>query len=314
MAFFKRIVLPLIIAATSFQSTAEGGLWDSVKSVFIAPEKPQAPMIKVLIAHDIDQANIEVRGKHYVKDPYKNDYLSTHYSSKKGVVEAQPTGLKWGEAYPGVYQLNIVPDHEKTIVVINGTPYKGEVYIYDIGGRISIINKIDIEDYLNSTLSGVTAQPWSDEALSATSIASRTHAYYLANNASNPYWHVRAEEVGYNGQKSVKEGTNVARAIKATKYMVMSQTGTYEGILTPFPVEVVTSSGSQTKGRGYSFSLDDAEYLAQRGDNAAKILTSSFPNTTIELNFYRDELNAVQHIAEKPPTRNRHSGSKKTFR
>lgn len=290
----------LILAMIPFVASLQAGIWDNIKSVFVAPEKPKPPMIKVLIAHDVESAQLEVKGKHSIYDPYKHEHLSTHFQNKIGHVQTVPSGIKWGEEFPGVYQVKIVPETRSSIIYVDGVPYKGSIVVYDVGGNISIVNEVEIEEYLRSTMSSKASDVTSDEALAAVTIAQRTRAFYLAMSSSNPYWHVDAANVGYYGYKSDPCDSRLLDAIASTRYMVISQTGSvYEGVITPIAVDVVYGQSKDKKGRQRVLATSEAESLAQKGENAAKILNRTFPNTSLELSYNPGSSSTgSKHIAE----------------
>lgn len=257
----------------------EAGIWDSLKSKFVKAEAPQPPTIKVLVLHDADAAVVEVKGKYNLFDPHQNKKIGSYFVGKSNLIQPLAAGLKWGEEFPDHFQIKITPDNPSITVVVDGIEYKGSIYVYDIGGSISIVNEVDLEDYLSSVLGLTIDQKASEEALAALAIASRTEAYFRATSSQNPYWNVDAQQVKYQGNAVTARSRAVEQAIVATKYMVMSKTGAYEKTLTPFHVEIVEGAAAKKN----TFSLEHADALAQKGDNAAKILSKIFPNTSIEL-------------------------------
>lgn len=300
--------LSLIIAACLSTSAGEAGIWDQVKSVFVSPEKPKPPTIKVLITHNVPSVHLEVRGKYSIYDPYKNKHITSRIVPKGTLIEALSTGLRWGEEFPGVYQIQIVPDNAQTTIVIDEKTYRGSIYIYDIGGTISLVNEVDIEDYLQSTLSPQLPTYASQETVAASVIAARTHAYYQAFSSTNPYWHVNSSKVDYQGVRAeTPQNIHLSKSIVATRYMVLSETGAYEGSITPFAINLVASSSqagnSSSKGK---MAIDESEELAQKGNNAAQILARSFPSAKIELSYSPDQSETQKTLVEQP-TRMRNS-------
>lgn len=266
--------LALIVGTISL----EAGVWDTVKSAFFVPERKPSPTIKVLVLHDVDSATIEVNGTYNIYDPYKNAKLSAAFTKKGNVIKALPSGLKWGEEFPAVYQILIVPDHDQISTFIDGKEYKGKIYVYDIGGTISVVNEMDIEDYLALTMPLLVDRSLSDEAMAALMIAARTEAYHDATKSKNPFWHVKGDSIDFHGIRKDPHNPAVLSALESTKYMVMSQTGIYEGQVTPIQINIVKKNELGTH-------MDEWELLANKGLNAAKILSRSFPDATIELTY-----------------------------
>ena len=185
-----------------------------------------------------------------------------------------------------MYQIQIIPKDINVTTVVDGIEYKGALFIYDIGGTISIVNRTPIEDYVASVLSRQYPNSFSEEALAAIAIAARTDAYYKSQNPKNKFWAVDANQVGYKGLEAVDSTSELNRAIKTTRHMVLSKTGAYEGVITAFPAQWGSGIGGQThsqQGGATSMSLDEADEMAKDGKHAAQILSRAFPGTHIEL-------------------------------
>jgi stage II sporulation protein D len=147
MMMILRILL-VLLPFLSMGSQLQAGWWDNIKSSLGFKEKPTPPKIRVLVVHDVEGVQLEVRGMYSLFDPYTNSYMSTRYTGKSRYIQAFSGGLKWGEAFPGLYQLKIRPDEPQTITMIDGKPYRGVLYVYDIGGSISIVNEVPIEEQM----------------------------------------------------------------------------------------------------------------------------------------------------------------------
>lgn len=293
---FIRLLIALLICTVSTTSL-QAGIWDRIKSVFVANEKPKPTTIKVRLVHDVPHVDLEIKGSYNLYDPYKNQRIATRFAAKGARIQALSQGLKWGEEFPGVYQLEFVPDDKNVFVSINGRDYRGKITVYDIGGTLSIVNEVEVEDYLASTMPSKFNRPISEEALAAATITERTHSYHLSEFSENPYWHVRADEVGYRGVAAENTNPIVAKALGSTRYMVMSKTSVYEGRVTPFPVHLVAGGNEDLYSGIQKLSVDDIEQMARNGDNAAQILSKSFPGTSIELGlsgYQQDQVAEVE--------------------
>lgn len=253
----------------------QAGVWDRLKNVFVQEAKEEPQTIKVLLYHDTPSATLEVKGSYNIYDPFKNKRIATRFAPKGSRIEALSTGLKWGEEFVGIYQIKIIPDSLDIVTTINGQDFRGSIYVYDIGGSVSIVNELPIEDYLASVMPSKYQSSYSEETIAAATIIERTNAFNLSLRSDNSYWHVKASEQGYVGVKN--EGVNpvITEALGSTRYMVLSKTGVYEGTVTPFAVSLTGSSARIT--------VDAIETLSKRGNNAAQILTKSFPEARVEL-------------------------------
>jgi stage II sporulation protein D len=76
-------------------------------------------------------------------------------------------------------------------IEINGNPYRGSMEISkDSDGTLTVINDVDLEDYVMGVVAGEVPKNWPLEALKAQAIAARTFAVLKreeAREAGNPY-------------------------------------------------------------------------------------------------------------------------------
>lgn len=280
-----RVVL-CMLALIPITGTVDAGFWDSLRGLIWNANYKAPPMIDVVIINDQPGVMLEVKGKYQIYDPNTKKYISKRLMGKKKYIQAVSSGLKWGELFPGIYQIHIVPDDLSITTVVDGVEYQGSLFIYDIGGTISIVNRVDIEDYLSSSMPQQFHDPFSEETLAAIAIVARTNAFYQSQKLKNKFWAVDATQVGYRGLQSIEPNSEIDHAIKATRYMVLSNTGTYEGVVTPFPAQWGSVTGGQFSKQQGTFpliTLIEAEDMGEHNNHAAQILSKAFPDTHIEL-------------------------------
>lgn len=254
-------------ASLSLMTTVQSGVLESWSSYMWKTERPTPPTIKVLIAKNKPGVVLEVKGKYKIYDPHTKEHLSTRFVGKRKYIQALANGMKWGEEFPGIYQIMIVPDEGKTTTLVDGIEYKGLLFIYDVAGKISVVNEVPIEDYLDSVISSQVRANTPEEALGASVIINRSLAYYLANNPKTDYWAVEGSVVGYDGYASTLRHKNVEKALATTKYMVLTEQDK------PFAADWAQSK----------ISLPDADKLAEQGDNAAQILRKAYPSASLKV-------------------------------
>lgn len=282
-------LLALLLLASMPLTTAQADISATLRSALgkTAPSAP--PTVKVLVLHDQDGAILEVKGKYRLTDPNTQEDLSgLRFVGKSQYVQALHSGLKWGEEFPDVHQIAVIPGASDTEIYVNGTRYPGTVYIYDNGknNKLSMVNELPIEDYLVYSLNNSTSSNLSDETLAALAIAERTNTYYQAQHPKSKFYAVDALQSGYKGATSYDSNSGIQKALRNTRYMVMSRTGLYEGIVTPF---ALTWENAQNKGENAQISLNDAEGMARKGQHAAAILEKAFPKSTIQLIPFKDK-------------------------
>lgn len=224
------------------------------------------PRIRVLLEQDVNSAFLEAKGAFRVLRRDSGSALSSGSMGKRFVVHALQDGLRWGEEYPDVYQICLVPMTKESSFLVNGIQYKGAISIYHVqDNRITIVNEVSIEDYVKSALTVCYEEPLSKEAMAALAIATRTEAYskVVQNARSARPWDIAAHETCYYGFGVTQRKNGVEEAVDWTRYMVL---------------ESVKQKGPAQNLR---LSPDRVEELAKQGFDARKILTTLFPQTKI---------------------------------
>jgi len=274
-----------MLAFLPFTASLQAGWYDTVSGYFQKSKSSPPPMIKVLIVHDEPGVVLEVKGKYKIFDPFTKEHISTRFVGKRQYIQALRDGIKWGEEFPGVHQLVIIPDDKSTTTLINDTEYKGSIYVYDVDGAISIVNLSFIEDYLSTLIASQYREPMPEEALAALIIAARTTAYYEAENPKSDFWNADGREMKSQNTAAAKQQNSINRILQATRYMAMTTTPGQNGQISPFIADWKEPGKPKSAAQAVvsQLSVSQVKELAQKGENAAQILSKAFPNTKIEL-------------------------------
>jgi stage II sporulation protein D len=275
----KKLCL-LVLAFMPFVAPADAAIAD----FFSKPACATPPAIKVLIVQNKPGVVLEVKGKYHVYDPNTKEYLGLRYLGKRKFIQALCDGIQWGEEFPGRHQLQIVPDNQCITTIVDGIEYRGSINIYDVQGAICVVNEVDVEDFVQSMLAPQARAKHSAETLAALAIAARTHAYYLMQNPKSPFWAVDASKIGYQGYAVTYGDSELDSAIYATRYLVMTTGLAQNGVAVPFPAYWGDQGKSLSEQSiAARISLNEGDSMAEKGDNAAKILTKAFPEIAIVL-------------------------------
>ncbi|MDR2539492.1 MAG: SpoIID/LytB domain-containing protein [Chlamydiales bacterium] len=210
-------------------------------------KKDKPPTIKILLHKDLPQAFLEAKGRYFVYNPQNDFLLASGIYPKKQPILSQEAGLKWGELFPGISQIRLVPGNPQSTILVNGIEYKGCVEIYDIKGKLHIINEIDIENYLRSVLHLQSFSELDEEVMDALAIIARTKAYYLANKDPLLHWHVTSSEIDYQGSSLVCQNPNIPACIFRTRNMIL----TYQSA--PFEASWTEDSAGKTASFSHIF-------------------------------------------------------------
>ena len=135
-------------------------------------------------------------------------------------------------------------------VLIDGTEYRGSArFLYNDNG-ITIINHLDIEDYLKGVVPGEMPSSWPTEALKAQAVCARNYAITNWNKFQSYGFNLddTTQSQVYLGVKGEKPETN--RAILETQNIYL----TYNG--KPATTFFYSSSGGHTESSKYAWGGD----------------------------------------------------------
>lgn len=215
----RRLLLSLLLTTCSLaaDTTPEG-----VERLEEVRERFQAPTVRVQLFRGVEGALVEVKGGYNVYDPRTGKKLDSAYFSSSYYMNPTVDGLKWGQEFPGVFQLLLVPDKTNTTLLVGGTEYRGMAYLYQIKGSLNAVNELSIDDFVASLLSTHIPQEITDkEALAALAIALRTETLNWMAQGKTPYWDLKAETVGYLGSSIERHDTPFMEALKSTRGLVV---------------------------------------------------------------------------------------------
>lgn len=271
------LALAMMLSAAS---SLHAGIIDLVTTAFSKPVSAGMPTLRILLAHDKHGVIIETKGKYKIYDPSTGERVGMSFSGKRRYMQPLPDGLRWGESFPGVYQLVIVPDDPATTTLVDGVEYQGNIYIYDIGGSVSVVNSLPVEDYLLTLLPQRYTDTMPEEMLAALAITERTNYYCQSINGKTAFWDIDAVKEGYQGSALIRPSTAMGAAVRKTCHMALGLPNG-AGVLA---VEWIKPGAGRFQGVVYSaIPVDEAIKLAQNGKNAGEILRVAYPTATLQL-------------------------------
>ncbi len=177
--------------------------------------------VKVLIGKNLDGATIEVTGAYNVYDPNGGARVGTAFLGKGRFMQPIAYGIRWGEEFPGTYQIKLTPDHPNTTILVNGIQYLGTLTCYQVDGKLQLVNTVPVEEYLRSVLSAKFDESMGQEVLNALAIVERTNVYHQISQGTNSYWQVDAEAAGYHGHAVFSLFDGARNAVESTRGIVM---------------------------------------------------------------------------------------------
>ena len=184
-------------------------------------ETDKPATIKVLLEKGIKGTVVEVKGPHKIFNPMDGRQLKSRFFRKRFYLQAITNGIKWGENFDRIHQIRIVPTKSDATLVVNGIEYRGCLNAYLIEDKLYLVNEVDVESYLKSTLLGAFPENLHHEVVDALTIIARTNAYHLGMKGKKSYWDVEAHKVGYRGQGVTMLDKEIDRAVNGTHHLIM---------------------------------------------------------------------------------------------
>ncbi len=131
---------------------------------------------------------------------------------------------------------------------------RGRVVVRAASGRIQVLNRIDLESYVASTVGGEMATSWPAEALRAQAVATRTYVLHEAARRRGNDWDVSATATSQVYRGILAERDETRAAARATRGEVLTWEG--EPILAVFH----STAGGRTATAGEVWG-EDRPYL-----------------------------------------------------
>ena len=181
------------------------------------------------------------------------------------------------------------PDKEG-YVSTKGKWYRGKLILKNLNGKLTVINDIDLESYINGVVPSEMPASWEYEALKAQAIAARSFALAnLGKQSKNGYdLKDNTEDQAYGGASAETNITN--KAVEETHGLVltydmkiisayyfasaggMTTTSVWGGGAPYLRAVPSFDDGIGKKGHGVGMSQHGANNLAKQGYNAYQIL------------------------------------------
>ncbi len=102
---------------------------------------------------------------------------------------------------------------------------RGQIAVTVETGRIVVLNRVGLEDYVASTVGGEMSSSWPSEALRAQAVAARTYALHEANKRRGAAWDVRATTLSQVYRGVDAETKETRSATRATAGEVLTYAG-----------------------------------------------------------------------------------------
>lgn len=268
--------------------------------------------IKIGLVDSADSVIVGTSTKGMFVDPSTNKKIIDTVGMQPYELRAYKSGIgiKIGKDYYDMGASYVVLRPDSGYVSVKNRWYHGLLMIYNLKGKLVVVNKVDIEDYIKGVVPSEMPSSWNIEAHKAQAIAARSYALAnLGKRASRGYdLKDTPEDQAYGGASAEKPQTN--KAVEDTREIVLIYN------LKIIPAYYSASAGGKTKasgdvwmqnlpylksvpsyddsikknGHGVGMSQHGANNLAQKGYNSYQILQYFYKDTKfarINPDFYK---------------------------
>lgn len=111
------------------------------------------------------------------------------------------------------------------VISVAGRPYRGDMVLHLSGGRLVVVNEIDLEEYLYGVVPQEVPRSWSDEVIKAQCVVARTFALSRRNPDPAAAWDLDDSTLSQMYGGYAKEDERVNRLVDRTAGEVLY----YEG-------------------------------------------------------------------------------------
>jgi len=180
-----------------------------------------AKYIRVAILQDATSLNLKVSGHYEIIDSVTQEFLSSGYNLKT-TVTTYKNGILLGNITSNTPKL-FIKTNESGIILINGRRFRGNLeLIKKDNAGLSVINYIDLEDYIKGILYHEVSHYWPMETLQTQAIVSRSYAVYQMQENKLKDYDVTSDIYSqvYGGKTSERGRTN--KAVELTSGQILT--------------------------------------------------------------------------------------------
>lgn len=269
-----------------------------IQFIFICP----CFAIKIGLQHDISKTYIGTSNQGEIINGKTNRLLYTMASMRP--YELKPYRNSIGIKISGQYydlgsNFVVIKPAEGGFVSAKRKWYRGCLIVYNRGQTLTVVNKVDIEDYIKGVVPSEMPSRWCIEAHKAQAVAARSYALSNMGKRASCGYDLKdtPEDQAYGGASAESAQTN--QAVEDTKGIVLIYN------LKIIPAYYSASAGGQTAsagdvwmhnlpylksvpsfddnvkrcGHGVGMSQNGANNLAKKGYNAYQILKYFYNDT-----------------------------------
>lgn len=221
------------------------------KSSLEIPASPSlTKTVRVALFYEKSQVRIAIPGPYEIRGFPSRELLESQGTSlPHAVVRADPSGIRMGAALYPVTGLRIT-SKTKEVQIENRKYHNAVEILKNPAASLTVVNEIDVEDYLKGVLPWESNPEWPKEALKAQAVVSRTYAIFK-NIENQDFPFTLSSDVGsqvYSGKSIEHPLSN--QAVDQTRGEIL----TYRGKI--FPAFFHSTCGGGTTRADYQWKIE----------------------------------------------------------
>ena len=183
--------------------------------------------VRVAIVQDVSSLRLKVKGSFEIVDSASNKVLKRG-KDLNTTVTVYSGGIFLGNTKSKTDKLFIKPYYPES-VIINGRIFRGDIQLIKNNMKLSVINHIDLEDYVKGISVRETSHYWPIDSLKAEVIVFRAFALYKMQENSQKDFDLTSDVYSqvYSGRAA--ERYRINKAVDETRGLVI----TYKGKIFP---------------------------------------------------------------------------------
>ncbi|HSB80100.1 MAG TPA: SpoIID/LytB domain-containing protein [Candidatus Methylomirabilis sp.] len=200
----------------------------------------EAQPVRVLLAEGRTTAAVASAGGLTITDPTGRRILAQQANGVPFRLVLRHGGVMVREAGVVAPILLVWPGRIPTLD-LDGQSYRGRLEVLPVNDGLTVVNVVELEDYLQGVLKDEIPPGWPAEAAKAVAIAARTYAVYQREQNPGAVFYLRATTASqvYRGARG--EDARTSWAVQATRGQIL----TFGGL--PIPAFYHSCSGGATE-------------------------------------------------------------------
>lgn len=182
------------------------------------PLLDKTPVVRVLLLNDVKEAQLAIHGCYQITGSLTN-IVDQGQGLRKSTISITNGGITIGNKYYNNGELRITGLRDGEIE-LNNIRYRGEIRILQqFNNKFSVIEEVDLENFIAGVLGSEMPQTWNEEALRAQAVTARTYAMYKKKIKRDEVYHLDMLDLAYRGMSGETIRSN--KIVYETKGVVM---------------------------------------------------------------------------------------------